>query len=72
MDKKEKGKIKEQVEALGFEVAGVQAVWSNGKASRKYVGQDDMNGWNQRYQKEKGYRKMVAVYIEVDEIVSED
>lgn len=51
-----------------FVVHGVQNVWSNGKRSRVYAGQDKKHGNEAyKYTEDKGYRKMVSILVEVRE-----
>lgn len=72
MDKKE---LKKQLEEQGLKIAGVTDVWSNGKSSRRYIGQDKKgvkSNFNRKWDEEKGFKKMVAVYIEVNELDSKD
>lgn len=67
LSKDEKKELKETIETVtGKKVAGVIDVWSNGKSSRRYIGQDITN---QGGRKSDGFKRMVAVYIEVNEDV---
>lgn len=63
MDKKERESLKEKVEALGFKVAKVQNVISNGNKIRMDKGQGTK--WSDE-------KRMIAILIEVDDIVSKD
>lgn len=55
-----KEEIKDKVESLGFKVAKVQDVWSNGNKMRLYRKQDT----NRRTF--EGERKMIAILVEVE------
>lgn len=60
--KKQREDIKKKMEELGFTVANVRTVWSNGVSSRIYVGQDkDASVSN-------GKRKMISVLIEINDL----
>lgn len=64
MSKDEKDELRETIEAVtSKKVAGVVDVWSNGKSSRRYIGQDITNTGKSP---KDGFKRMVAVYIEVD------
>ena len=54
------------VESEQAQVANVVNVWSNGKKIRRYQGQDK-SGYTVSTSADKGYRKMVAILIEVPE-----
>lgn len=45
-----------------FEIHGVNTMWSNGKVSRRYQGQDK-KGYVKRG--EENHRKMIAILVEV-------
>lgn len=45
-------------------VTAVVNVWSNGKKIRRWTGQGDQNIW---HNPKDGYRRMVAILVEVDD-----
>ncbi|MGC4375781.1 hypothetical protein WD019_02400 [Fictibacillus sp. Mic-4] len=59
-----KGEITKKISETGLDVINVVNVWSNGKKIRRFAGQDDKSTW---HNPKDGYRRMVAVLIDVKE-----
>lgn len=59
--------VKDKLDSIEFSdsvnVVNVVNVWSNGNKIRRYVSQDKNND----YSPENGYKKMVAILVEIDE-----
>lgn len=55
------------IESGNAQVSRVVNVWSNGRVIRRYQGQDKSRH-NYSTSAENGYRKMVAILIEVGEL----
>jgi hypothetical protein len=56
--------LKAKLVTEGYDVVNVINAWSNGNTIRRYSGQDENSVWRNP---SKGYRKMYAVLIEVEE-----
>lgn len=56
--------IEEQELENVFQINGVVNVWSDGNKIRKWAGQSDASQW---HNPKDGYRRMVAILVEVDE-----
>lgn len=56
--------IQEQELDNVFKINGVVNVWSDGKKIRRWAGQSDASQW---HNPKDGYKKMVAILVEVDE-----
>jgi hypothetical protein len=61
-------KVKDTFEALEvgdhLEIVNYVSVWSNGNKIRRFTGQGEGSSW---HNPKDGYRKMVAILVELDE-----